>query len=134
VIANGKKPDTLAQLFAGEPVGTIFISSSRLHGKKRWIAYAANVRGRIMVNAGARDAILRRKASLLASGIVGIEHEFEALDVVSIVDADGREFARGLANCASRDIGANERSDGSREKKAPLVGRDNIVILGGLPD
>jgi glutamate 5-kinase len=49
VIANGKRPDTLARVFAGEPVGTVFISSSRMHGKRRWIAYAAIVRGRVTV-------------------------------------------------------------------------------------
>ena len=61
VIANGKRPDTLDCIFAGEPVGTVFLSSSRMHGKRRWIAFAANVRGRLIVNGGAREAMLEAR-------------------------------------------------------------------------
>ncbi|MBA3321825.1 MAG: glutamate 5-kinase, partial [Pyrinomonadaceae bacterium] len=56
VIANGKKPDTLDRVFNGEAVGTVFMSTSRMAGKRRWIAYAAGVRGRVVVNAGAHAA------------------------------------------------------------------------------
>jgi glutamate 5-kinase len=139
VIANGTRADTLARVFAGEAVGTAFVPTSRMAGKRRWIAYAAGVRGRVVVNAGAREAILRGKASLLASGVVRVEREFEPQDVVSIADAEGREFARGIANCASREasaiIGRGEaQTDGAghRRKAGVLVTRDNIVILEGL--
>ena len=73
----------------------MFLSKTRMAGKRRWIAYAAGVRGRVIVNAGAHDALTGGKASLLASGVVGVEGEFEAAEVVSIVDAEGLEFARG---------------------------------------
>src|ERR687887_195106 len=106
VIANGTRADTLACVFAGEEVGTAFVPTSRMGGKRRWIAYAAGVRGRVVVNAGAREAILRGKASLLASGVVRVEREFEPQDVVSIAGPEGREFARGIANCASREASA----------------------------
>ena len=94
VIANGKKPDTLSRIFDGEPAGTVFLSKTRMAGKRRWIAYAAGVRGRVIVNAGARDALTGGKASLLASGVIRVEGEFEAAEVVSIVDGEGVEFAR----------------------------------------
>ena len=140
VIANGWLPDSLARVFAGEEVGTAFIPTSRMAGKRRWIAYAAGVRGRIVVNDGAREAILLGKASLLASGVVRVEREFEPQDVVSIADADGREFARGIANCASSEasVSANARegrgeSNGegnARGRKARvLVTRNNIVVM-----
>lgn len=137
VIANGTRPDTLARVFAGEAVGTAFVPTSRMAGKRRWIAYAAGVRGRVVVNAGARAAILGGKASLLASGVVRVEREFEPLDVVSIADPEGREFARGIANCASADTVAlinrhddSAARDAKRATKASvLVTRDNIVIL-----
>jgi len=99
VIANGNNPDTIDSIFAGENVGTAFLPAKRMRGKRRWIAYAADVRGRVVVDAGAHRAITQGKASLLASGIVRVEHHFAPMDVVSIVDADGREFARGIANC-----------------------------------
>jgi glutamate 5-kinase len=132
LIANGTKPDTLDRIFAGEQVGTFFVSGARLKGKRRWIAYAAGVRGRLVVNAGARDAIVGGKASLLASGVLRVEDQFEALDVVSIIDVDGREFARGMANCTSLEA---ERLIGSGSATAKtgrarvLVTRNNIVLM-----
>lgn len=142
VIANGTRADTLARVFAGKPVGTAFIPTSRMAGKRRWIAYAAGVRGCVVVNAGAREAILRGKASLLASGVVRVVRGFEAQDVLSITDSEGREFARGLANCASREAlafnarGSEARANGAghRQKASVLVSRDNIVIMETLPE
>ena len=105
VIANGQDPRALDRIFAGETVGTAFLPSKRMRGKRRWIAYAADVRGRVVVDAGAQRAITQGKASLLASGIVRIENHFAPLDVMGIVDGEGREFARGIANCASEEAG-----------------------------
>ena len=134
VIANGGRPDTIDRIFAGENIGTAFLPAKRMRGKRRWIAYAADVRGRVVVDAGAHRAITQKKASLLASGIVRVEHHFAPMDVVSIVDAEGREFARGIANCASEEAAkfSGKRSSRSGEGVAPspvLVTRDNIVLL-----
>lgn len=138
VIANGRRPDTLARIFAGDPVGTAFVPTSRMAGKRRWILDAAGVRGRVVVNEGAREAILRGKASLLASGVVRVEREFEPQDVVSIADASGCEFARGIANCASGEASVrvdevkdeSVRDGNSRGRRAKvLMTRDNIVIM-----
>src|SRR5215472_1838878 len=57
VIANGTKADSLERIFAGEPVGRAFVQARRIRGNRRWIAYAAGVRGRVTVDAGARRAI-----------------------------------------------------------------------------
>jgi glutamate 5-kinase len=146
VIANGKKPDTIARIFDGEPTGTVFLSKTRMAGKRRWIAYAAGVRGRVIVNAGARDALTGGKASLLASGIIGVEGEFDAAEVVSIVDADGLEFARGISDYSRGDaegligrgsVGQTKIGNGSKDaasgrpngRASVLVKRDNIVLL-----
>jgi glutamate 5-kinase len=137
VIANGGKPDTLSRIFAGEQVGTVFLSQTRMAGKRRWIAYAAGVRGRVIVNAGAREALTGGKASLLASGVVGVEGEFDAAEVVSIVDAEGLEFARGISDYSRSDAlsliangshGAGV-ARGASKRATVLVKRDNIVLL-----
>lgn len=135
VIANGKKSDTLDRIFAGEQIGTAFVSTSRMSGKRRWIAYAAGVRGRLIVNAGACEAILRGKASLLSSGVVRVEDHFEPLDVVSIADCEGHQIARGIANCASSEAERliSHQAEGSsrgvaRKRDRVLVTRDNIVL------
>ncbi|HTF43074.1 MAG TPA: glutamate 5-kinase [Terriglobales bacterium] len=119
VIANGSRPETLSRIFAGESEGTVFLPSSRMKGKRRWLAYAAGVRGRVVVDAGAQRAITRGKASLLASGVVRVEKPFGPMDVVSIANVAGDEFARGIANCSS-EAAATARV---------LFTRDNIVLL-----
>jgi glutamate 5-kinase len=90
-----------------------------MKGKRRWLAYAAGVRGRVVVDAGAQRAITRGKASLLSSGVVRVEKPFEPMDVVSIANAEGNEFARGIANCSSE----------ARATTRVLFTRDNIVLL-----
>ena len=93
-----------------------------MRGKRRWIAYAADVRGRVVVDAGAHRAITQGKASLLSSGIMRVESHFAPMDVVSIVDAEGREFARGIANCASVEAEqASGRKNSRRRPKARLA-------------
>jgi len=136
VIANGKKTDTLARIFAGESAGTVFLSKTRMAGKRRWIAYAAGVRGRVVVNGGARDALTGGKASLLASGVIRVEGEFEAAEVVSIVDDAGLEFARGISDYSRGDAqgmignGSKGQANGRANWRASvLVKRDNIVLL-----
>ncbi|MGI9066458.1 MAG: glutamate 5-kinase [Pyrinomonadaceae bacterium] len=131
VIANGTKPETLDLIFAGEQIGTTFMSTSRMAGKRRWITYAAGVRGRVIVNEGAREAIMAGKASLLSSGVVRVEQQFAPQDVVSIADSDGREFARGIINCASEEAARLiERTSPQQmgERGRVLVTRDNLVL------
>jgi glutamate 5-kinase len=105
-------------------------------GKRRWIAYAADIRGRIVVNAGACEALTRGKASLLWSGVVEVQRRFKAMDVISIVDAEGREIARGIANqgceeAQSLAAGAAAPRNGQSPagKPAVLVTRNNIVVF-----
>jgi len=94
-----------------------------MKGKRRWLAYAAGVRGRVIVDAGAQRAVTRGKASLLSSGLVRVEKPFGPMDVVSIANVEGKEFARGIANCAS-EAAATARV---------LFTRDNIVLLEREP-
>lgn len=119
VIANGSRAETLPRIFAGESEGTVFLPSNRMKGKRRWLAYAARVRGRVVVDAGAQRALTGGKASLLSSGVVRIEKPFGLMDVVSIANVEGNEIARGIANCAS-EAAATARV---------LFTRDNIVLM-----
>lgn len=131
VIANGLRTGVLEDIFAGKQVGTTFISASRMGGKRRWLTYVAGVRGRVIVNEGARQAIMGGKASLLSSGVVRIEQQFEPQDVVSIADCEGREFARGIINCASAEATALIERKVALPAKQPsrvLVTRDNLVL------
>jgi glutamate 5-kinase len=131
VIGNGTKPEILDRIFAGEQIGTTFMSTSRMAGKRRWIAFAAGVRGRVIVNDGARAALMGGKSSLLSSGVIRVEQQFASQDVVSIADCDGREFARGIINCASEAAARLIEETSSRqlgERGRVLVTRDNLVL------
>jgi glutamate 5-kinase len=125
LIANGANPVTLESAFAGERIGTVFAPAARMRGKRRWLAYAAGVRGQVVVDAGAQRAITAGKASLLNSGVVRVEREFGAMDVVSIRDLNGREFARGIAAYASEERNANGKKAAARV----MFARENIVVL-----
>ena len=127
-IVNGAAADSLKRAFVGEQVGTVFAPATRIRGKRRWLAYAAGVRGCVVVDAGAQRAITAGKASLLNSGVVRVEREFATMDVVSILDLDGREFARGIAEC-----GSGERSSNGKKAARVIFSRENIVLLEGRP-
>ena len=137
VIANGLKPGVLGHILEGKTEGTLFVSrSGALSGKRRWIAFASSVAGRIHINAGALDAITRRNASLLHAGVTRIEQEFDPGDVVAIVGPGGEEVARGIVNYSSHDaskmIGKHSgelANIASTKNYDALITRDNIAFL-----
>jgi len=136
VIASGKLPGVITRVFAGETLGTLFLPQSSLPGKRRWIAFATSVKAALKVNEGARRALEERKASLLAAGVLEVRGGFERGDVVSILDEQEREFARGIVNYSSieaRKI-TGLRSDKIDELIAnrnydALITRDNLAFL-----
>jgi glutamate 5-kinase len=138
VVANGKTPDVLSRVLAGDELGTLFLPQHGLAEKRRWIAFASSVRAAILVNDGAYQALTRRKASLLAAGVLEVRGEFERGDVVSVLDEKECEFARGIANYSSREArmisgkksAAIDELVEDRNYDA-LITRDNIVIMEG---
>ena len=137
LIANGKTPYIINKIFSGEELGTMFIpTNENLSGKKRWIGYATNVRGKLIVNEGAKKAVLEKATSLLPIGITNVENEFNQGEVVSICDEQGEEFARGMVNYNSEEckklIGTHSDSIvnilGYKNYDA-IVTRDNITKL-----
>lgn len=137
LIANGKTPYIINKIFAGENIGTMFMpTEENLSGKKRWIGYATNVRGKLIVNEGAKSAILDKCTSLLPIGIVEVINDFKQGEVVSICDENGTEFARGMVNYDSEECRkiAGAHSDnilntlGYKNYDA-VITRDNITDL-----
>ena len=140
VIAAGREPDVIRRIMAGEEVGTIFVpKAAKMRSRKRWIAYAAVPKGTIIVDDGAAKALLQAGKSLLPVGVVSVEGDFEAGDMVSVRTADGgdrREIARGLVNYGSEDL---KRIQGCKSKDIhrllghrdfdEAIHRDNLVVL-----
>jgi len=126
VVTTGFRATALREAVNGDDVGTLFPGASIGNKRQRWLAYATLPAGQVVVNEGARVAMVERKASLLPAGIVSIEGEFASGSVVSVVNEAGSEFARGICARSSSDA-RSELSDEGRGKA--LVHRDNIVIL-----
>jgi glutamate 5-kinase len=136
IVAGGKLAGVIDSVFAGEQVGTLFLSQGGLPGKRRWIAFATTVTAAVKINEGARHALVDKKASLLAAGVVEIRGGFERGDVVSIIDPSEREFARGVVNYSSEEARriSGKHSDTidqliENRNYDALITRDNLVLL-----
>lgn len=135
LIGPGRPVDRLASMLAGQPVGTLVLAQQARHaGRRLWIAMTATPAGRIEVDDGAASAIAERGASLLAKGITGVVGRFGVGDVVSIMDARGREIARGLTNLTSDELALVKGRASSefetilgRRAHEEIVHRDNLA-------
>jgi glutamate 5-kinase len=138
VIANGAEKDILTRIvLEGELAGTVFACSRKsLDARKRWIAYSSKPKGMIIVDEGAVAALKHKDRSLLASGIVSVDGVFSSGDVVGIASKDGGEFARGISNYSSAEVGKLKGSRTSAYKQAlgykgadEVVHKDDLVII-----
>ncbi|MBN2583852.1 MAG: glutamate 5-kinase [Planctomycetes bacterium] len=136
IMASGRRKNVLVDLFDGKKVGTLFLPTpSRMTSRKRWLAFSARSRGKLAVDAGAARALVEGGKSLLASGITSVSGEFEAGDLVAVVDDKGQEIARGLSNYDAESV-RKIRGCKSSQFKAILgqklydevVHRDNLVL------
>jgi glutamate 5-kinase len=136
VIAGGKIGGVIEQIFSGADIGTLFLPKPTLPGKQRWIAFATTVRASVVINDGACQALVQRKASLLPAGVIDVKGTFDRGDVVSIVDETGKELARGIVNYSSDEAkkisglhsAAIDERVAHRNYDA-LITRDNIAFL-----
>jgi glutamate 5-kinase len=104
VIASGTDEDVLSAIVRGETAGTFIAATKRPLGARRhWMATQRGLTGALVVDEGAVQAI-RRRASLLPRGIVRVEGRFRRGDLVSVIDADGREHARGIVRFDDREV------------------------------
>lgn len=134
VIAKADRPSVVVDAVDGvADVGTTFVAHDRrLGARKLWIAFAIEPAGSVVVDDGARRALVQHGRSLLPAGVVAAEGAFEEGDAVDICDRSGEVFARGLARAdlvAVRQM-AGRRSD-ELDDGAPgvVVHRDDLVVL-----
>jgi len=136
VIAGGDLPGVLTRIVAGEPVGTCMLAGPRLPSRKAWLAVHLMPQGTLIVDDGARRALLHADgASLLPSGIMTAEGHFHAGDLVVVLDRDGQEIARGLTNYSAEETRAIMGAHSSRipeligrEGAAEVIHRDDMVV------
>ena len=139
VIAHGRERNVLLRLLEGERLGTIFAPAEhKMSARQRWLRSAVRPVGRLMLDDGAADAVLRKNKSLLPRGITAVTGRFERGAVVALVNPAGQTIAHGVVNYGNADL---DRIKGlkSAEIAAALgakpfdeaVHRDHLVVIAG---
>jgi glutamate 5-kinase len=137
VIAAGREESILARISQGEQLGTLLLSQEEADdARKRWLAGHLQVKGSLVLDAGAVKVLQSSGSSLLAVGVSDVRGQFIRGELVSCVDAQGVEIARGLVNY-SADEARKIQGKPSSEIAAilgyvdepELIDRDNLVVL-----
>jgi glutamate 5-kinase len=137
IIVSGREPDVLLKLARGDRIGTQLTASMPvLTARKQWLADHLQLKGRVVIDAGAARALRRDGKSLLPIGVVEVQGEFARGDVVACVDGTGREIARGLVNYSSADARQIARRPSAEIEtvlgfieEPELIHRDNLVLI-----
>jgi glutamate 5-kinase len=137
IMANGSIDGVLDQIFAAEPVGTLFLPhGSALPSWKRWLGFTARPKGVLTLDDGAVNAVVLQGKSLLPVGVRQVLGEFGKGDVVSMVNASGAEVARGLSNYSAEDAAklAGKKTDQILAEQgqmpyAEMIHRDNLAVV-----
>jgi len=135
LIASGSVDNVLLQISAGETLGTLLTAdNSPMASRKQWLANQLKVRGSLQLDAGACRAL--QKSSLLAVGVTQVSGEFQRGDVVSCLDMDGKEIARGLVNYTATEVKCIKGKASAEIEnllgyigEPELINRDNLVLL-----
>jgi glutamate 5-kinase len=137
VVAPGREQAVLARILKGERLGTLFhAGEKRLRGQKHWIAFGTRPCGTIIIDSGAREALLHGGKSLLPAGVVGCSGNFACGDAVEVIDEEGRKIAQGLCGLSAAEL---EEVKGLRTDEAArrlgdegceeVIHRDYMVIM-----
>ena len=138
IIASGKNPKALDEIFSGDFRGTLFLpAEKKLNVRKKWIGFVSHANGYIKVDDGAKNALLKKQKSLLPSGVLEVHGEFKAHDTISVRDMEGTEIAKGVTGFSSMDLGKIKGKKTSEIEKIlnckscdEVIHRDNLVLIG----
>jgi glutamate 5-kinase len=137
VIANGRVPEVIPKVAAGEQLGTLLSTRHRPQSaRKQWLASLLHIQGRLVLDAGAAAVVAAGDKSLLPVGVISVEGDFVRGDLVACVDVDGRQIARGLVNYSAEEA---LQLQGKSSKEIPvilgyggdaeIIHRDNMVSV-----
>ena len=130
--------DLVNPALSGESVGTLFTPvGTKSPARRRWLAHASSASGRVVLDDGAVEAVVRRRTSLLPVGVTRVEGRFAAGDTVDLCDQRGRVVARGLAGydaeelrpLVGRRLDRDTRLRSGAPAPRPVVRRDDLVVL-----
>ncbi|MFA7316055.1 MAG: glutamate 5-kinase [Sulfuricella sp.] len=137
IIASGREQEVLVRLARGEAIGTQLIAETMpIAARKQWLADHLQVRGKVMLDEGAARALRQEGKSLLPIGVCDLSGDFDRGEVVTCIDQNGQEIARGLVNYASGEARKIMRHPSSEIEsilgyvdELELIHRDNLVLL-----
>jgi len=137
VIVGGRSEDLLTRVRDGEELGTLLTPDQEpVAARKQWLAGQLRVRGRITLDDGAVKVLRNSGRSLLAVGVTAVEGEFSRGELVSCIDGQGVEVARGLVNYNAGEtrliMGRSSAEIESRLgyiDEPELIHRDNLVVV-----
>jgi glutamate 5-kinase len=136
VIAWGREPDALVRLTQGEAIGTLLVAQTqKQQARKQWMADHLQLRGSVTIDDGAVSKLKGDGSSLLPIGMTSVDGDFSRGEVIAILDGQGQEVARGLANYAAAEARLLCRKPSSQMSELlgyaaepEMVHRDNLVI------
>ncbi|MCX8117400.1 MAG: glutamate 5-kinase [Desulfobacterota bacterium] len=137
VIACGTKKEVLRQILKGKEIGTFILPKPKtLSSRKHWIAFNLKPKGDLLVDEGAKRAIVQKGKSLLPSGVLEVRGVFDRGDSVSCIGPRGKEFARGLVNYSVQELDRIKGHKTSEIEKIlgykysdEVIHRDDLVVL-----
>lgn len=141
VICHGRRDDAIVDAAAGKSVGTLFVAREKAHEitpRKLWIALGDAARGAVIIDEGARSALVGRGSSLLCVGVTCVEGRFDADDIIDIKDEEGVVVARGKVAFSSDEAElarGRSREDLERNRllaplaERALVHRDELIVF-----
>ena len=137
IIASGNESSILLKIANSEKVGTLLTTSKdTLQAKKQWLANQAYLKGRVTIDSGAVTAIIKSGKSLLPIGVKSITGEFKRGEIISCIDLDGKEIARGLSNYdsiqATSIMGKSSEEIGELldcKDEDELIHWDNMILI-----
>lgn len=136
VIAAGRTDAVLQQIAEGEQVGTLFIPDAEpLIARKQWLAGHLQLRGKLILDAGAVKVLRESGRSLLPVGVKGVSGDFGRGEMVACIDEEGREVARGLVNYSAEEARKIQGQPSQQIEELlgyvdepELIHRDNLVL------
>ncbi len=125
IIAHGETEDVLLRILKGEKIGTFFgEKEDKLLSRKHWISFGAKPKGKLVIDDGAKKAILNGGKSLLLVGVVSCDGYFKKDDIVVVEDKEGSEIARGIVNYSSAELNKIDDKKGKHE----VIHVDDLVL------
>ncbi len=129
VVAGAFEPDVIGRAVRGEPAGTYFHPHRRrISARRLWIAFGQPPRGTVVVDEGARRAVVRSKRSLLAVGVTDVVGSFSSGDTVDLASEEG-VFARGLVRFSSEELDSAKGRRTGELAGREVIHRDHLIVL-----